>query len=105
MHEKEKTFIMTHAHDCACAQKNYISNQKCAKFECVVRIIMCDSSDLKQEYHFSNYNHALHFAYKKYHQYYENVKRIELLESLSYHLPLMVIEKVELANENLQTTT
>ena len=84
---------MTHALDYVCAQENSISNPKRAEFEYVVRIIMCDSTDSKQEYRFSNYDHALRFAYKKYHQYYEKIKRIELLEWLSYRLPLMVLEK------------
>lgn len=91
--EKEELFIMTHALDYVRAQNNPQSNQKCAEFECVVRIIMGDSADSKQEYCFSNYDHALRIAYRKYHQSSEKIKRIELLEALSYRLPLMVLEK------------
>lgn len=84
---------MTHTLDYISAQNNYLSNQKRAEFECVVRIIMCDSADSKQEYCFSNCDHALRFAYRKYHQSSEKIKRIELLEALSYRLPLIVLEK------------
>lgn len=102
--EKEKSFIMTYTLDYVSTQNNHLPNPKCAEFECVVRIIMRDSEDSKQEYCFSNYDHALRFAYRRYYQSYEKIKRIELLEALSYRLPLIVLEKFELANENLQMT-
>lgn len=84
---------MPYTLDYVSTQNNHLPNQKRAEFECVVRIIMRNSEDSKQEYCFSNYDHALRFACRKYYQSYEKIKRIELLEALSYRLPLIVLEK------------
>ena len=85
---------MTHKFDCIDTQQNEsVLPQVRAGFEYIVRIIMSDLEGSKHEFGFSSYGNAVCFAHEKYHQLFEKVKRIELLDALSYRLPLMVLEK------------
>lgn len=85
---------MTHNFDCIDTQQNEsVLTPVCAGFEYIVRIIMSDLEGSKHEFGFSSYGNAVCFVYEKYHQLFGKVKRIELLDALSYRLPLMVLEK------------
>ena len=85
---------MTHNFDCIDTQQNEsVLTPVRAGFEYIVRIIMSDLEGSRHEFGFSSYCNAVCFAYEKYHQLFEKVNRIELLDALSYRLPLMVLEK------------